>query len=137
MSGTYTALHYHLVFSTKERQAWIPKDIEKKVWRYIAGITRKNRMTPLEIGGMADHVHILLGVPPSLPFSKAVQFIKGGSSKWIHETFQELRHFGWQEGYGAFTVSKSNVPDEPRTSDSRPTIIRIEPSKMNSLDFYA
>jgi putative transposase len=63
------------------------------------------------VGGTKDHIHILLMAPPAMALSKMVQFLKGGSSKWIHETFPELRRFSWQDGYGAFTVSKSQIPD--------------------------
>lgn len=66
-------------------------------------------MKAVEVGGVADHVHILLSLPPTLPVAKAMQLIKGGSSKWVHETFPEHRMFGWQEKYGAFSVSESRV----------------------------
>jgi putative transposase len=68
-------------------------------------------MTPLKNGGIEDHVHIVVGLPPTMAPSKAVQLLKGGSSLWIHETFPELAEFAWQDGYGAFTVSKSQLPD--------------------------
>lgn len=64
-------------------------------------------MKAIEVGGVEDHVHILLSLPPSMAISKAAQLIKGGSSKWIHETFPEHRLFCWQEKYGAFGVSVS------------------------------
>lgn len=66
-------------------------------------------MKALEIGGVADHVHILLSLPTTVPVAKAMQLIKGGSSKWIHETFPSHRHFSWQEEYGAFSVSVSQL----------------------------
>src|SRR5207244_658465 len=62
-----------------------------------------------EIGGVADHVHMLLSLPANLSIAKALQLIKGGSSKWIHETFPAQRHFSWQEKYGAFSVSISHL----------------------------
>jgi REP element-mobilizing transposase RayT len=65
----------------------------------------------LLIGGVEDHVHLLLGLPPALALSNAVKLIKGGSSKWIKETFPELSRFGWQDGYAAFTASKSHLPE--------------------------
>jgi len=64
-------------------------------------------MKAIEIGGVEDHVHILLSIPPTVSIAKALQLIKGGSSKWVHETFPEHRLFGWQEKYGAFSVSVS------------------------------
>jgi putative transposase len=111
MANTYTCLHYHIIFSTKNRQRWISPDIEERLWSYLGGIAVTNGMTPLKNGGIEDHVHIVVGMPPTMAPSKAVQLLKGGSSLWIHETFPELAEFAWQEGYGAFTVSKSQLPD--------------------------
>ena len=111
MANTYTALHYHFVFSTKNRYPWITPDIESRIWDFLGGIARTNKMKPLKTAGIEDHIHILLGAPPTLAPSKIAQLIKGGSSAWIHDTFPHLQDFAWQDGYGAFTVSKSAVPD--------------------------
>lgn len=111
MANTYTSLHYHIVFSTKHRHPWIRPDIEQRVWEYLGGIARQNDMKALLVGGIEDHLHVVLGAPPTMAVSKAVQLLKGGSSKWIHETFPDLAQFEWQQGYGAFSVSKSNLPD--------------------------
>ena len=111
MANTYTSLHYHVVFSTKHREALITPAVEPRLWAYLGGIARDNDMRPLCINGVEDHVHLLLGLPPSLAVSKAVQLIKGGASKWVHDTFPELRTFAWQDGYGAFTLGKSQIPD--------------------------
>ena len=75
----------------------------------MGGIARQNKMKAVEIGGVEDHIHILLSLPSTLPISKAMQLIKGGSSKWIHETFSEQRGFAWQDEYGAFSVSVSQL----------------------------
>ena len=111
MANTYTALYYHIVFSTKRRERWLTDEVEERVWAYLGGIARENKMTALQVGGIEDHVHILLGAPPAIAPSKAVQLIKGGSSKWIHDTFPKMGGFAWQDGFGAFTVSKSNIPE--------------------------
>lgn len=111
MANTYTSLHYHVVFSTKHRARLIGPAMDERVWSYLGGIARENDMTPLCIGGVEDHVHLLLGLPATLAVSKAVQLIKGGASKWVHDTFPELREFAWQDGYGAFTIGKSQIPD--------------------------
>lgn len=111
MANTYSSLHYHIVFSTKHRERWITPDIEQRIWAYLGGIARENNMKPLQIGGVEDHIHALLGAPPTLAPSKIAQLIKGGSSAWIHTEFPNLRKFAWQDGYGAFTVSKSNIPE--------------------------
>jgi len=76
---------------------------------YLGGIARENGMKALEIGGGADHVHILVSVPATMALSKAVQLIKGGSSHWIKESFPNVAAFAWQDGYGAFTVSESQL----------------------------
>ena len=83
--------------------------LEERLWPYVGGIARENRMKALAIGGTADHLHALLSLPGMMSFAKAVQLIKGGSSKWVHDTFSEHRRFQWQEGYGAFSVSPSRV----------------------------
>ena len=111
MANTYTSLHYHIVFSTKNREAFLRQEIEQRVWSYLGGIARENDMKALTIGGIENHVHLLLGLTPSLAVSKAVQLIKGGSSAWTKENLSGLRGFGWQDGYAAFTVSKSLVPE--------------------------
>ena len=104
MANTFTCLHYHLIFSTKNRKPWITPDIEQRIWEYLGGIARTNNMKALQIGGIEDHVHVVTGIPPSLAVSKALQLLKGASSKWIHETFPNMAGFEWQDGYGAFTV---------------------------------
>jgi REP element-mobilizing transposase RayT len=110
MANTYVALHYHVVFSTKNREPWITADIEERVWSYVAGAATKHDMSVLKIGGLDDHFHVVAGIPPAMTVSKAVQMLKGASSRWIRMTFPDLEAFGWQEGYGAFTVSKSALP---------------------------
>src|SRR5262245_18096647 len=107
MANTFTSLHFHFVFSTKNRERWLSLEIEQRVWEYLGGIARQNQMKALQVVGVDDHVHLVVGLPPTLTVSRALQLIKGGSSKWIHETFPALAGFEWQDGYGAFTVSKS------------------------------
>jgi REP element-mobilizing transposase RayT len=109
MANTYSSLHYHLVFSAKNRVAHLAPGIEQRVWAYIGGVARKHKMTALQVGGFDDHVHALVMAPPTLSPSQIAQCLKGDSSKWIHETLPELRNFAWQEGYAAFSVSKSNL----------------------------
>ncbi len=111
MANTYTSLHYHVIFSTKNREPWVLPAIEQRVWKVIGGIARKHKMTALQVGGVEDHIHALVTAPPTIAPFQIAQFLKGGSSKWIHEEFPLLSQFSWQDGYGAFTVSKSNIPD--------------------------
>ena len=114
MANTYLSLHYHVVFSTKNRELWIGQDCEQRIWSYLGGIGRENDIKAVQIGGIENHVHLLLGVPAVLAISKAVQLIKGGSSKWIKDTLPGLTRFAWQDGYAAFTVSKSGIPEVER-----------------------
>ncbi len=104
---SYVTSHYHCVFSTKERRPMITPALRERLWPYLGGIARQNKMTAVEIGGVEDHVHILLALPSTVSIAKAVQLIKGGSSKWVHDTFPEHRLFSWQTKYGAFCVSVS------------------------------
>ena len=104
---SYVSSYYHCVFSTKERRPLILPGLQERLWPYLGGIARQNEMKAIEIGGVADHVHILLSLPSTLSIAKAMQLIKGGSSKWVHESFPEHRLFGWQVKYGAFGVSVS------------------------------
>ena len=111
MANTYTSLYYYVIFSTKNRVGWINPEIEARVWAYIGGVARKHKLTALQIGGVEDHIHALVMAPPTLAPSQLAQYLKGDSSKWMHEEFPALRGFAWQEGYRAFTVSKSNLPE--------------------------
>ena len=106
---SYVSSYFHCVFSTKERRPLIPPGLQERLWPYLGGIARQNEMRAIEIGGVADHVHILLSLPATLAIAKAMQLIKGGSSKWVHESFPEHRLFGWQVKYGAFSVSVSQL----------------------------
>jgi len=75
----------------------------------MGGIARQHKVAAIEIGGVQDHVHMLIALPATLAVAKAMQLIKGGSSKWVHDTFPEHRSFGWQTKYGAFSVSVSRL----------------------------
>jgi len=101
---SFTSCLIHAVWSTKNREPILTPQLRCRLWPYLAGIARENRTKALAIGGAADHVHALLSLPPTISIAKAIQLLKGNSSKWIHETFRELRGFEWQEGYGAFSI---------------------------------
>jgi REP element-mobilizing transposase RayT len=107
MAKTYTKLLYHIVFSTKERVPLITEDIRDRLYEYVGGIVRGEKGSLLEIGGVADHVHLLARFGASNAVSDMVQRIKGSSSHWLNQ--QPGNHFGWQTGYGAFTVSESQM----------------------------
>src|SRR5438477_1295142 len=109
MPHTYVSHLVHCVFSTKQRRKIMSAEIQDKLWPYLGGIAKTNGFRALAVGGTHDHVHILLSLPATLPVSKAVQLLKGGSSKWMNETLKT--DFRWQEGYGAFTLGVSQKPD--------------------------
>lgn len=111
MANTYSSLFYHIVFSTKHRQDFIFTEIEERIWAYIGGIARTHNMTALQVGGMENHAHALVMAKPIHSPSQIAQHLKGESSKWVHTEFPDVRLFSWQDGFGAFSVSKSKVPD--------------------------
>lgn len=106
LSHTYAQNVLHIVFSTKERRSLIAKDFQPRMWSYIGGICKKEKIFIHAIGGMEDHIHLALQIPPMLALGKAVMTIKANSSRWASE--QGLK-FAWQQGYGAFSVSTSNI----------------------------
>ena len=112
MHSFSSSLH-HCVFATKQREPLLTPLVRERLWPYLGGVARQNGMKALAIGGVADHVHVLLSLPATMSVAKAMQLLKGNSSKWIHETFPTLRSFAWQEGYGAFSIGVSGV-DETR-----------------------
>jgi REP-associated tyrosine transposase len=112
MPHTYVSDLVHCVFSTKNRRRLIPAETQPELWSFIGGIARKNGFRALIVGGTEDHVHILLSLPAAMPLAKAVQLVKGSSSRWMNGT--HAKGFSWQEGYGAFTLG---VSQKPRTID--------------------
>jgi putative transposase len=107
MARTYTKLIYHIVFSTKERAPLIADEIRDRLYEYLGGVIRGEKGSLLEIGGVADHVHLLTRFGAAIAVSEMVQRIKGNSSHWLNQ--QSGIWFAWQNGYGAFTVSESQV----------------------------
>jgi REP element-mobilizing transposase RayT len=107
--STYTNLLYHLVFSTKDRIPLTSDEWREELYRYIGGIIRAEGGVQIEIGGIADHVHILAKIKPSIAVSDLLGKLKANSSKWANDHKMKMRKFGWQEGYAAFTVSESQV----------------------------
>ena len=110
MAHTHTSLQYHAVFSTHQRRPLLTEDIRGRVHGYIGGIIRNIGGLPLCIDGPEDHVHVLCSLRADTSISEAMRAVKANSSKWIHETMPSLASFAWQEGYGAFTVSRLKVP---------------------------
>lgn len=119
MPHSYCVCLVHLVFSTKDRRKMIPQDVRPRLWAYLGGIARENEMTAIAVGGTDDHAHVLLALPATMSIAKAAQLLKGGSSKWLHETFPGMREFAWQSGYGAFSIGKSGVEQTVKYIESQ------------------
>jgi REP element-mobilizing transposase RayT len=99
----------HYIFSTKERRPLIAPDLRVRLWAYMGGIARENNMKALAVNGTENHAHVLVSLPATIAVAKAVQLIKGGSSKWVHEAFSGHQGFDWQDGYSSFSVSPSRL----------------------------
>jgi putative transposase len=106
MSHSFSKNHLHVVFSTKDRQRSISETMQPEMWSYLAGVCRNQKMVSVAIGGVADHVHLLFHLPPTISLAKAISVLKANSSRWMNE---RRIAFAWQEGYGAFSVSTSNL----------------------------
>ena len=109
MANTSSHCYNHIVFTTKNRIDWIKPEIENRVWSYIGGIARKHNITAIQVGGFDDHVHVLTSSPPSIAPSRIAQLLKGDSSYWIHQEFDSMTNFAWQDGFGVFSVCKSHA----------------------------
>jgi REP element-mobilizing transposase RayT len=120
MSHSYSSNRIHLIFSTKGREKRISEVLQSKLWPYMAGIARNHGFEAIKVGGVQDHAHALLLLPPAIPLAKAVQILKSCSSKWLNDTGSAGRDFAWQEGYGAFSVSASHTEDVIRYIQNQP-----------------
>jgi len=108
MPTTHHALHYHLVFSTHEREKWFEPSFSPKLHAYLGGIIKNMGGVPLAVGGVTDHVHLLISLKPTHTLSEIMQGLKADSSIWIKETMRRSA-FAWQKGYGAFTVGSPGL----------------------------
>ena|ERR1700724_243372 len=106
---SFVSVHVHCVWSTKNRDPLLHSKLRERLWPYLGGIARENKMKASAVGGAADHVHMLVSLPATISVAKMVQLLKGNSSRWIHETFPEMRSFEWQEGYAAFSIGVSGI----------------------------
>jgi putative transposase len=107
---TFSKICVHVIFSTKDRRKIVSKELQPRLWAYLAGIAKNHDINMLAIGGTKDHVHLLFHLPPKLALAKAVLLLKANSSKWIGEAME----FSWQEGYGASSISASNIDSVTR-----------------------
>lgn len=108
MPSTHLSLHYHVIFSTKGRIGYMDKEWRGRLHAYIGGIIKDLKGVPEIIGGVEDHIHLLVGLRATHRLADVLREIKAASSKWVHQELK-LPFFSWQEGYGAFTVSPSRI----------------------------
>ena len=110
MANTFTQIHLHFVFAVKYRNGLIQKTWKARLYEYIIAIVKNKGHKLLAINGMPDHVHMLVGFRPSESISAFMQDVKANSSRWINEHKLAIGKFEWQEGYGAFSYSKDQIP---------------------------
>ena len=117
MAHSYVSNHVHCVFSTKDRQPLVSPEMQPRLWRFIATVAEDRGIKALAVGGTENHLHVLIAVPATMALAKAIQTLKGVSSKWMNE---HHRNFAWQEGYGAFSVSSSQIDATIRYIERQP-----------------
>ena len=109
MANTYTQIYLHIVFSVKGRENLIKKKWKEELYKYICGIVNGKEQKVYAIGGVGDHIHILVSIKPNIALSDLIRDIKANSSKWINEKGFVLGKFQWQEGFGAFSYAQSQL----------------------------
>lgn len=119
MPNTYTQIHLQLVFAVKHRAAIVAPVWKYDLYNYMTGIIHNHSHKLLAINGMPDHVHILIGMRPTQSLSELMQQLKQESSRWVNDNQLTSSRFAWQEGYGAFSYSKSQLPNVIRYIDNQ------------------
>jgi REP element-mobilizing transposase RayT len=109
MAHSYVVSLHHCVFSTAKRERILKPAIRPELFKYLAGISNNHEITLMLANGVEDHLHMLIGLPSTLSIAKAMQLLKGNSSKWLRDDVAGMRRFQWQEGYGAFSIGISQV----------------------------
>ena len=132
MPNSYTQIHIQFVFAVKYRAALIGSEWKERLHQYMTGIFQENKHKMLQINSMPDHIHIFIGMRPHQSIFSLIQNVKTESSKWIKDQKFCNQPFAWQEGYGAFSYSKNQVPDVVRYVKNQPE----HHKKMTFLDEY-
>ena len=109
MANTYTKIYLHIVFTVKRREKLIHPFWKNELYQYICGIVNGNKQKVYAIGGVSDHIHILISIKPDISCSELVRDIKANSSKWINQKRFLSKNFNWQEGFGAFSYAESQL----------------------------
>jgi len=108
MAHTYTNLIFHIVFSTQGHRPILKPEFRQELFAYLGSLLKEKGGKPIIINGVSDHVHLLILLPPDISVSDAMKFVKANSSRWMKQRFGTP--FAWQKGFGAFSVSRSNIP---------------------------
>jgi REP element-mobilizing transposase RayT len=135
MANTYTQILFQVVFAVKGRQSLISEKHREQVEKYVCGIIANKKSKPLAIYCNPDHCHILIGLHPSVSISEMARDIKANSSKWINENKWVLGKFSWQEGYGAFTYSRSQLSQVVQYIRNQPEHHRKKTFREEYMDF--
>ena len=109
MANTFTQMYVHIVFAVKNREAIITSQLEPQLYKMLVTILKNNGHTAIAIGGMSDHVHMFIGMAPKESLSHLVKELKVSTTAWVNGQHLLRGHFCWQEGYGAFTYSRSQI----------------------------
>jgi putative transposase len=109
MPNTYTQLYVQFVFAVQNRASLIAPNWEEELYKYITGIVQNNRHKMIAINGIPNHLHIMVGINPTQSISNFMKLVKGESSEWINDKGFNHGQFSWQEGYGAFSYSRSQI----------------------------
>ncbi len=140
MANTFTQIHIHTVFAVQNRMSQINKSWQERLYKYIISIIQKHGHKVLAIGGMPDHIHILFGFRPTQALSNLIQEVKRDSSEWINKERLITGRFSWQEGYGAFSYSKSHISqvanyiETQETHHSKKTFLEEYKKILNDFD---
>jgi REP element-mobilizing transposase RayT len=111
MAQTLVSLNPHVIFSTKNREPLITPEIEPELFAYVGGILKNHESRLLDAGGTADHVHLMVSQSKNVSLSSLMKYVKKASSSWIKTKGRWFQSFHWQDGYGAFSIGKSEIPE--------------------------
>lgn len=135
MANTYTQIYIHLVFSVKGRQNLLGEDWREDLFKYMGGIVNAKGQKIFAVGGVADHVHLLVSIKPSISISDLVRDVKSNSSKWINEHGFVKGRFQWQEGFGGFSCSKTHLDSTIEYIRNQILHHRLKSFKEEYIDF--
>ena len=133
--GTFTRLTYHVVFSTRYRRKLIQAEFREQLYEYIGGIIRFHKGQLIEIGGMEDHLHLLVSFSPARSVSETIRDIKANASRWAKKNARTGFGFEWQKGYSAFTVSFRQLESVRRYIRNQPAHHRVRTFREEYIEF--